>query len=86
MQRTLALIISLLLLFTAAMALAENGRQDYRSVEYPGYAVTLAIPAQYETFFREKTGLTISLSDLGATAYVRLSILPDDPAFNEAYK
>lgn len=84
MQRTLALIISLLLLFTAAMALAENGRQDYRSVEYPGYAVTLAIPAQYETFFREKTGLTISLSDLGATAYVRLSIMPDDPAFNEA--
>ena len=83
MQRILALIISLLLFFTVTTALAESGRQDYRSVEYPGYAVTLAIPAQYETFFREKTGLTVSLSDLGATAYVRLSIMPDDPSFSE---
>lgn len=66
-----------------AASAAAGDQAVRRTIRYPGQDISIAVPAQYMAFYRDNVGLTISLGDENKTAYTRVQILPDDPAFTE---
>lgn len=83
-MRKIALLLAVLLLLTAATALAEDQAPLRRIINYPGQDIAIAIPAQYVSFYKEHIGLTVILRDRDPSSYVRVRVLPYDPAFDEA--
>ncbi len=85
MRKIRALFVVLLLLaLTVGTACAEKDTTVRRTVQYPGREdITIAVPAQYKTFYRDNTGLSINLAHKEKSSYARVKILPYDPNFNE---
>ena len=85
MRRIIAFLLALLLTLSAAAALADGEKTYRRAVAYPGQNITVTIPAEYHTFYKDDLGLTVDIGHLGATAYIRVRVMPDNPAsFREA--
>lgn len=84
MRKLAALLLALTLALTAACALADEKAVIRRAIRYPGEDITIAIPAQYISFYRDNIGVSVSVTENANIAYARVQILPYDPNFSEA--
>ncbi len=82
MRKVMTMVLSLMLLFSCASSLAEETVLR-REVQYPGQNLTLAVPAQCLTFYRDYMGLGINYNDADEKGYCRVHLLSQDPTFDD---
>ena len=81
-RKILSMFLVMFLLLSPAASLAEEGKAVRRAVRYPGQDISLAIPAQYVSFYKEDIGLTILIREKNASGYLRARVMPAEPGFS----
>lgn len=82
MRKITAMMLSLLILLFSIPGPAEETVLR-REIQYPGQNITLAVPAQCLTFYRDDMGLGVNYNDADENGYCRIRILDPDPAFDD---
>ena len=81
MRKLLCLLLALLL--TGCLSALAEDAPARRAVQYPGLDISIAVPAQCKSFYRDNIGLSVNFNEENEDGYCRVRVLSVGADFSE---